>query len=931
MAQDLTTPGGTGAVAEKKTEKKPTLTNNNREVGNLEQHILGRNLDKVSNYFLSNPNLFNYLTFRQVNGPGSQLINKLRGIDNVDVFYKIKTSVLSLMQPKIRLYKVNYEEVVYGETGTPDENKIVALRTPCYKEFKFSDHFGQETAASVQDYLAYESTRPTFRNVGLKSFSINQNGESHGVIENNIECNLELIFKSLKDIQASPPGEPPFSKGGLRYVDLITWAPSRIDKDTETYNPKHYEIKVIIGYTAPSLEQLSNLNLSQKDMENIANIEKMNMIVGLNLQDYNLNIKDDGQVSLNASYRGRIESVLGSAQVNIFQNTFQITKDGDVAMSSKIDTNHNISRIHRLITQIKSIHNELKSPRCKDEKCESRKKAREIVANDPFFKAILVEGGVGDLGVVGGEEEIYKVFRDGEVIKKLISAIRKKVGMYKKETYKSFVNQLIVGNDAATKQKPDSEPQGTRLFCINAGANEVMDAMGIVFDDVAGAGIASSEETNNIQEDENASSTTTAIPKGITGVTVNRCHRVAPIDAAVANAVAQEITDAIDTESNAQDKPTGDKKKDAARKTILKHGGKDHRFYFVYLGDIIELACKNAGMGIIDFDGLEQTVSPFRRESYFPEDRKNTALDYPLKNMRILLGPVEYYDQRGQIRRINLAQFPISFNFFRAWFMKKIVRRRRSQMSLGQFITSLINNLVLPAMGDAMPESIKTPRTRASFVTLSLPGKQTNNGESGERVCGRTVGSIDELLPKSRVIDIDSAEFEQNYSVHVRKPMSTESMIKTSFDYLLVYITTAKDITLRSGDPVEDVRDGIYHFNIGSDMGLLKNMSFKKVNVPFLPELRSQQAEDQGVDQLEQLKIPYDTDLSLIGTSLFTPGMIYYVNPSLAGLGSVESAGSLAYQMNLGGYHLIGQVQTTISAGSYETKIMGTQTSQGRR
>tara|TARA_A100001015_G_C15029342_1_gene732277 strand:+ start:2186 stop:3454 length:1269 start_codon:yes stop_codon:yes gene_type:complete len=407
---DVTTPGGTGTAAEDKdpAEKKPTLTNNNKEVGNLEQYILSRNIDKASNYFSSNPDLFNYMTFRQINGPGSQLINKLRGIDNVDVFYKIKTSVLSLMQPKIRIYKVNYEEVVYGESGTPDANKIVALRTPCYKEFKFSDHFGQETAASVQDYLAYESTKPTWRNVGLKSFSINQNGESHGVIENNIECSLELIFKSLKDIQASPPGEPPHEKGGLRYVDLITWAPSRVDKETETYNPKHYEIKVLIGYTAPSLDQLSHLNLSQKDIENIANIEKMNMIVGLNLEDYNLNIKDDGQVSLNASYRGRIESVLGSAQVNIFQNTFQITKDGDVAMSSKIDSNHNISRIHRLITQIKTIHKELKDPRCKDEKCESRKKARDIVAKDPFFKTILQEGGAGDLGVVGGEEAIYK-------------------------------------------------------------------------------------------------------------------------------------------------------------------------------------------------------------------------------------------------------------------------------------------------------------------------------------------------------------------------------------------------------------------------------------------------------------------------------------------------------------------------------------------
>ena len=114
-------------------------------------------------------------------------------------------------------------------------------------------------------------------------------------------------------------------------------------------------------------------------------------------------------------------------------------------------------------------------------------------------------------------------------------------------------------------------------------------------------------------------------------------------------------------------------------------------------------------------------------------------------------------------------------------------------------------------------------------------------------------------------------------------------------------------------------------------MGLLKRMNFSRVNIPFLAELRAKEAEEQGVDALDQLKFPYNTDLTLIGTSLFTPGMFYYVNPSLAGLGSVEDASSLAYKMNLGGYHLIQTVTTRITPNSFVTSIKGTQTSQGRR
>ncbi len=39
-----------------------------------------------------------------------RLINKLRGIDDLAVFYDIKTSTLSSLQPKIRIFKVNHAD-----------------------------------------------------------------------------------------------------------------------------------------------------------------------------------------------------------------------------------------------------------------------------------------------------------------------------------------------------------------------------------------------------------------------------------------------------------------------------------------------------------------------------------------------------------------------------------------------------------------------------------------------------------------------------------------------------------------------------------------------------------------------------------------------------------------------------------------------------
>ena len=918
-------------------------TNEDVEISNFEQYILSQNIDLAANYFMSNQDLFNYRTFRQINGPGMQIINKLRGIDNVDVFYKIKNSTLSLMRPKLRLYKVNYEEYGVSENGKIDQSKLVALKQPCYKEFKFSDNFGLGTALTVQDYLAYESTKPNWRNVGLESFSVKQDGKKHGVIENNIECKLELSFKSLKDVQAQPPGEPSPEKGGLRYVDLITWPAARIDKETETYNPKHYEIKAFLGYTAPSEEELNALSLSREDIEAIKNIEKLNLVISLSLYNYKIDIKDNGQVKLSGQYRGRIETTIGTNQVSIFQNTFRMSKNGDLTISRKVDEDHNISRVFKIRTMIGSIHRQLKSAGCKDYTCDARKNLKDLVEKDLFFSKMIKEAfgtplsektGIiassgGKLKVKGDGTAMFDFFKEEANINVLDAAIKSKVGMFKKDVYKSFMDQLIDGNT-----EKENAP-GTRLFCINAGSKVVQDSLGVIVEDKSGAGVTETDETIKTNESEVKKSATTAIATGDAGVKIDRCHLVSPIDPAIKNQVAQDLAGSIETEAKSKDKETGEEHKDPARASVRDFSGKNYKFYFVYLGDIVELACKNAGLGKLDLESnpniRNEGFSVFSEESYFRSDSQNSSLGYPLKNARMLLGPIEFYDSKGNIRTINLAQFPISFNYFRAWFMRKVVRRRRTHMPLGSFITLLINDLVMPALGAGMPKSVKVENTRQSLVSLTLPGKQVKHGGDERRFCDGQALSFEEALPMKQVIDVSSAEFNQEYFLSAKNPVSSESLVKTSFDYLLVYVSTHKNIIERRGDPAEDVKDGIYHFNIGSDMGLLKSMDFKRLPLKGLAELRSRQAEEQGIDSLQQLKFPYSTNLKLVGNSLFMPGMFYYVNPSLAGLGSVEDATSLAYAMNLGGYHLIMTVTTNLTSRGFETTIEGIQTSQGRR
>ena len=928
-------------MAEETGRKQSPISNENIEYTNLEQQLLTRNIDKAAAFFVSNPDLFNYMTFRQVTGDGSQMSNRLRGINNTDMsaLYNIKTSALSLLRPKIRIFKVVYEKF-QEEDGHPNQGTMTALPFPCYKEFRFSDNFGIETALTAQDYLRYESTKPNWRNVGLKSFEFSYNGEASGPIQTDITCTMVLTFKSLKDIQASPPGEPSPEKGGLRYSDLVSWAPASLDSSTsDSYNPKHYEIKVLLGYTQPSKEQLRGLSLSENEVKTLANIEKMNLILSLNVTDYDFNIREDGLVEMTLNYRASCEASMGTNQANIFGSTFRFAGAGGLEISNKVDADYNMSNIYRLDATLSVIGGELISPSCVNDKCGGIRKLKELVTSDKvfadLFKEAYSEGGKlmdgtglqidknGGLKFLGSSSGVVSFFKAemGVVVKTLRALLRKKIGLYKKDIYKSFMEQLIDGNNE------DLMAPGSRLFCVNVDAAEVEQVI---------RGAPPATETIALDEPDSATgleaspgeAPTSVVDSSARAASINasvkidRCHLVSPSDPAVRTAVAQQLSSELETGSSSEIKAT----------SVRDATGENYKFYFVYLGDIIELACKNAGVAKMDLKAppnLRNLGYPvFTEESYFPEDKHNTSLGYSLKNKRILLGPMEYLDRAGRIKRINLAQFPVSFNFFRAWFLKKIIRPKKSQLSLNLFIRLLIRDLVIPALGADMSETFFAPNCEPTITSLTLPGLQGKTDGTERPICGHGMGKFKEALPMEQIIDVNSALFKEKY-LSLLDGLTQESAIRTSYDYLLIQFTTVKDIAERKGDLREDLKDGIYHFNIGSDVGLLKNMTFTRVQTPSVMDLRTFEALQGG--DMAQFKFPFDTNLSLVGNTLFIPGMYYYVDPTLTGLGNLSDPSSMAAKMNLGGYHNVLTVETSITPENYETTITGRQLGLGTK
>ena len=884
-------------------QKKAARRNAERNLRNIQQCLLCENIDTISNYHRQNSDKFAYQTFRQMYGSSEAIVNELKTLPPLDGFFCARTSVLSLLQPDIRIFKVTHEvpaPVPDGIARQPETNPT----RPLYKEIIFSSVFGTENATSTQQYLKSESSEPNWRNVGLQSFTFNQFGKSHGAMEQNIQCQLKLYVKSLKDLVAISPGSQ------ARYVDLMLWPEAKINRDTQQYNPKHYEIKIVMGYKRPSMQAIDGLKPTREERDFLKNIHLFNYVVSLTLYKYDFNIKETGEVDVTIDYFGRVDSVFNSAGASPLKGGIVIAKNGGkMELKPQIKGGHDFMSFSKIKSQLGNLVVSKQNPDLASGDLIDQ--AAELIKN-PLFRHMYKDA--YDIALTKDFEpadvqDALDNLTSKEGSSLMAAVLRRQSMSIKGEAFQLFMKQLLDGNTV-------SKDVGDRMFAISVNKENMDTALGIINAPAKGADKAKREEIKT--------NTSNAIGLAAKSVRVGKVKDLSSILDSLQKTEdqANNLSSNVEAESASQDPASIDTIKGAMAQSIVtsKSKGDSYEFYFVYLGDIIELAAKNAGM----FAFLREEKPPYNPDSYVTQE---VDKDYILTNTRLLLGPLEYQDASGKIKSINLAEFPVSYDLFRNWFLTKIVREDNSKISLGSFLNKLINQLILPSLGADCLQPIKLRNTRFQNIYVTLPGVPVGSAQ-------QTQGSFEtaELLPVERKLDVTSGRFAAAFSKPARqkREAGVESLVRGSFDAKLIQVNSIKSIVSRKADCKEDLKDGIYHFNIGSDRGILKEMIFSKTDLPNLAEMRSAQAIEAGGDQLKQLAFPFNCNLKLVGNTLFIPGMIFYANPSFLGLGNPQDKTSIANQLNLGGYFLVLTTKTTISPGHFETEVEGVTIGHGK-
>lgn len=244
-------------------------------------------------------------------------INKLIGANKGREMFKLSNVVLSKLVPKIKLFKVVYDESMKKKAETPITFPTTFLGATLNPE-------------QVRDPYEFVGSRKGY---GIKSFSWEYKGADPFSVDRDITATLELYFQDFAEFTRD--------RGGFRYVDLIVPLEKdypqskavlgenfsqdlRIEAGWEVPHSLQKELELIkmmpdMGYGSAVAKKMATQNHQAK----LASIEASQVNFVLHPVDYNISFEGNanGASTITINYRARIESIGKNRLINVIGAT----------------------------------------------------------------------------------------------------------------------------------------------------------------------------------------------------------------------------------------------------------------------------------------------------------------------------------------------------------------------------------------------------------------------------------------------------------------------------------------------------------------------------------------------------------------------------------------------------------------------------------
>jgi hypothetical protein len=271
----------------------------------LESDTLGDDSMHKSGYY--NNRFYMVQSGDQNNPEQNRIINKLKlpKAEQIRSFLNMTPDIHAALMPKVRLFKVYFEK---------ENEKYITHEFP----------FPSSNSKDRIDKLFENSTSiDRGEGLGIKEFTFSFDGETPATATKYVRAKLTLFFQSFQDFvkeRTVVEGNKTFK---FRYLDLFVntkFCPRSGENSFSPlyYDPSFYRLRADVGWAARNDDQFKSI-LEQRgtNLEDFNTaLELTNKTFYLNLVDHNIDIANDGTVTISAEYVAYIEGMLDSNRMN---------------------------------------------------------------------------------------------------------------------------------------------------------------------------------------------------------------------------------------------------------------------------------------------------------------------------------------------------------------------------------------------------------------------------------------------------------------------------------------------------------------------------------------------------------------------------------------------------------------------------------------
>tara|TARA_R110002110_G_scaffold6505_1_gene32622 strand:- start:3265 stop:7797 length:4533 start_codon:yes stop_codon:yes gene_type:complete len=293
--------------------------------------------------------------------------------------------------------------------------------------------------------------------------------------------------------------------------------------------------------------------------------------------------------------------------------------------------------------------------------------------------------------------------------------------------------------------------------------------------------------------------------------------------------------------------------------------------------------------------------------------------DRAFKKLRIVLGPVEIVPVRDTLdtQFVNFGDIPISMKYFVEWMTMKFFSKSEYVYTLSKFVMDLMNNLVDQFLNSDKCFGYPTRQNiTMNQAVLTGNSEEIPLGDPDYVMDSLTFQALQQGSRRCDLADPDAPRPMLRTAGYDATSPRDDIPIQKEVNYFVFFAGSVIPTDAMQGNKVRDEELGIYHYMIGRDRGLVYDISLTKASTPGLAEVRFEQ---DGYDGLKQLRVIYDAKITTFANVNTFPGTYLFIEP-YGFSPSAQNEIDLT-QFGLGGYYMIISSKHTFKPGTAKTVI----------